>query len=122
MAACSCGIHMIIGGRISPVQIARKEGYFCTTCDGPVLPGQACIDSSYIHEDGGNFVREHAVCHELTQRFKLTVCGFDRWFGGMGGREELKEAAEHAMANGDKEYWREWLELYEESWEFWEDD
>jgi hypothetical protein len=28
----------------------------------------------------------------------------------------LDEAAEHAMANGDDPFWRDWLLLYEQTW------
>ena len=128
MSACSCGWAEILGGRHSKPQIARKSGFYCGTCGAEVKPGQLCVDTAYLYADGGgNFLREHAICHRLAQKFKAKLCadgwaGEGDWFGGLGGNYGLQEAAKHAVAEGHDPYWREWLELYEQSWEFWEDD
>uniref|UniRef100_A0A6H1ZE34 Uncharacterized protein n=1 Tax=viral metagenome TaxID=1070528 RepID=A0A6H1ZE34_9ZZZZ len=114
MSACSCGIETIIGGRISPVQTARKPGFECATCGVLVEPGQKCVDIAYLYDDTGGFFRLHAVCFELTRRFKEKVCGFEEWFGGM----PLDEAVEHAVSQGHDPFWRDWLILYEQTWEW----
>ena len=118
MSVCSCGWgEEILGGRMSKPQVARKPGIYCATCGAIVNPGELCVDSAWLDRDGGGgFVREHAVCHELSQLFRNAVCGEDEWFGGLGGMWALEEAASHAVANGDEPFWRGWLHLYEQTW------
>jgi len=31
---------------------------------------------------------------------------------------DLEEAAKHAMAHGEDQFWRDWLLLYEQTWKY----
>lgn len=103
-------------------------------CGEPVAPGQACLDSAGLHDDsraGGWFARMHADCYRLMAGFIGVVCGRSEpkpelledwsWLKSVEcvipWHDRLESAVEHAAANGHHPYWREWLLIYERTWE-----
>lgn len=111
--ACSCGWGESIGDRLSPVQTARKPGFTCPLCDRLVMPGQRCRDWAGLDADGGGWFRRfHAECFELMERYADRVCDGE-WCLPF----DLDVASEHAFAHSDEPFWREWLFLYETTWD-----
>jgi hypothetical protein len=90
-----------------------KSGNECPNCGYPVEIGQRCIDYAGLHGDeySGFFHRFHEECFLLMEKFSDRVCGGE-WCYPF----DADEAAEHAFANSDESYWREWLEIYERTW------
>lgn len=84
----------------------------CPNCDVVVRVGQRCIDHAGLDcEGGGWFVRFHEGCFLLMELFAEKVC-YGEWCYPF----DVEEAAEHAAANGDDPYWRDWLLIYEKTW------
>ena len=108
-SACWCGMDEAIGAIRGP-HTARKAGFHCSCCGVEIRPGDQCVDIAFMTGTGGAFHRLHPPCHNLTQSFKLKVCGTN-WYGGM----DLDEAAEHAVSRGHEAFWQRWLELYWEA-------
>jgi hypothetical protein len=116
MSACSCSFDFeCIGSMVRGPHIARMAGKLCDNCGVEVRSGQRCVDSFGLYGDGGGWnIRFHAECFELMTRFVGKVCGYpEEWTSPF----DLEEASQHAMAHGDDPFWRDWLLLYEQTWE-----
>jgi hypothetical protein len=117
VCSCSCGLDDgPLGSCVMRNRTARtipKSGNKCPNCGHPVEIGQRCIDYSGLYPDdyGGFFNRFHEECFELMELFAERLCGGE-WCYPF----DIEEAAEHAFANSDDPYWREWLEIYERTW------
>lgn len=116
MSACSCYYgDGPIGACVMRNRTARTDlgdRAECPNCGYKVEVGQRCIDYAGIDEDGrGFFNRFHEACFLLMENFAEKVC-----HGSWRYPFDADEAAEHAFANADEPYWREWLELYETTW------
>ena len=120
MSVCDCGWYgdeitgaCILGG--GP-RTCRTAGKICPNCQTEVKVGQRCIDHAGIWEDTGWCSKYHAECFELMELFADKFCGGD-WTSPF----DLVEAAGHAVSQGDNPFWREWLYLYEKTWEWTEE-
>ena len=85
-----------------------------------MLPGQRCVDHAGLSLDRGSvrgtagfFGRFHAECFDLMVRFSERM-GCDGWSWPF----DLEEASRHAMAHSDEPFWRDWLLLYERTWQY----
>lgn len=121
MSVCSCPwetddcLCSIRGPHVARSMPKKPEAAICPNCGGKVEIGQLCVDARFIWPElqSGSFARLHAECFDLMERFAERHCA-----GSWTLPFELDEAAEHALANGDDPYWRKWLEIYEQTWEF----
>jgi len=66
----------------------------------------------YDDDCGGFFARFHPECFELMERFADKVCD-----GCWCFPFDLDEASAYAMTRGDEPFWRDWLFLFEKTWE-----
>ena len=109
---CLCSVR---GPHIARTMPRNKDHHLCPNCGGMVKIGQRCVDARFIWPEWqtGSFARMHEECYELMELFGDEFCG-----GGWKLPFDLIEAAEHAAANAHKQFWRDWLELYEKTWEF----
>jgi len=118
MSSCSCGWgNEVLGARVSGPHVARKPGFECGCCGLVVLPGELCVDTAGLYADdyAGFFSRQHADCHELVQRYKMDVCGFQR--GEWLGTEDLSDMEVDALARSDEPFWRDWLIIANDVWD-----
>ena len=117
MSACSCDYGECLGMRIGGPFTARKKGHNCEVCGVLVKPGETCVDVAGLDGEGGGwFARFHVLCYQLLQRFKVKQCSF-HW-GEYAGAIDLEECAEHALAQGDDPFWKDWLLIYEMAWDY----
>lgn len=106
-----------IGVKVWKGRTARtmpKRGNICPNCKCPVEIGHPCTDVAGLRAESysGFFNRFHAECFELMERFADQMCGGD-WCYPF----DLEVASMRAMAHGDEPFWRDWLLLYETTWE-----